>query len=540
MFSKHKITLDQKNKSDNSFYHCLLFILIIGILISRIICIPHEMYNHPDEKVFVHSSVSIANVLLGIDNTYSELKAYPEGSYFFYAPFQLVKTLLHLQISPNFVNRIGSSFYYIIGCIAGLQLIRRYFKSRSAAIFYALLCTFSLFHIEQSRYGTSDSVSFALLMLCVFYSAKSLESGRDRYTNISFILVGFAASVKYPLVYFALLPICTILHKYHANKLRCIARFMIGALLTLAGFMMLSPGVIEDIHYISTVVKNETDAYIFKGNLTEVGGILNHTLSVLIYWILYSDILFSPVFLCVSIRCLKLQIGESQNLRSFFVIILPAVLGGFFIYNLFVTTLFMRTLYPFFSLILPYIAHGLSILWKQKQRFVSLLLIALVLRGNMMISAMSSVSNQDHLEDCIHKAMEISGSDRITGLGVETYITGKNKHTGQTLLHSFPHVQNIPLDALRSDGFPDEIQNGSVLVTGSLEFGKAAPYFFNTSHEDVNRLISEWKEFKLKYKDFYIGQSYPQYYGYLFGSWVKGTNLSEYDFPTNYVYAIPK
>jgi len=53
----------------------------------------------------------------------------------------------------------------VIGCL----ILRRFLHCGSKTLLlYALIMIFSLLHIEQSRYGTGESISFFLLMLLLF------------------------------------------------------------------------------------------------------------------------------------------------------------------------------------------------------------------------------------------------------------------------------------------------------------------------------------------------------------------------------------
>lgn len=523
-----------KEEIRNSKSLGLYVILIILIVVTRCVCVTHEMYNHPDEPVFIHSSVALSNLILDSESEYSELKPYPEGSYFFFAPFQAIFSLLRVDCSPRLINRIGSIFYFTIGCIFGLKIMLRFFNS-SSAIIYLALAVFSLFQIEQSRYGTGDVISFALLMPIIFLTASWLKSTHACRIYISFFLVGLLAAVKYPLIYFMFIPLSAVVQKKHKTIFSCIFLIIQGLFFILVGFLLLSPGFIKDIHYIQLVANRELSAYVYNGNLTEIGGTLNHIFSTLFYWLLYSDVLFAPIFFLMGIHHLpNYQFSCEMNEKIFFKFILPTIILGFLLYNLFVTTLFMRTLYPFFAVSLLYTANGLESLLKKRRFIPIILIVVLVLRGVLFVATMLPYSAQDHLNECIEEAIEISGGERIIGLGLETYITGGKENA----IKNIEEAENITITDLRSDGFP-VLQSGDVVITGSLEFGKAAPYLFKIQNDQVRQLIQGWEDFKSCYKNYYIGQSYPQIYGYIFGFWVKGTNISEYDFPINYVYAIP-
>ena len=307
-------------KCKNGFV-VLTAVLIFLIVFSRMLFLSHEMNNHPDEGVFVHSATSMANVLLGVESEYSEVKPYPQGSYFFYAPFQIIFKLININASTRLANRIGALFYYTIGCITGLRIVQHFFKKdRLSALLYILLCVFSIFHIEQSRYGTGDPISFALLILSVYSSAQFLKAKANSARGsiyLSFCLVGFAAAVKYPLVYCVLIPLASLILGEGNQWKKCVLRIVIGLMIMACSFLLLSPGVVGDFGYLNKVINREMDAYIYSGNTTEIGGLRNHILSVFFYWFLYSDILFSPVFFFLAIRKIHNSVCKKNLLLRF-------------------------------------------------------------------------------------------------------------------------------------------------------------------------------------------------------------------------------
>ena len=515
----------------------LCALLVLLVLLTRMVCITHEIKNHPDEFVFVHSSVSMTNVLLGVEEQYSEIKPYPQGSYFFYVPFQLLASLIGRDFTGAIANRIGAVCYFTIGALAGLTFTRRYFKSRIASWIYVLICVFSIFHIEQSRYGTGDAVTFALLMLGMYCSARGVETGKAIYIYLSFTLVGFTAAVKYPLMYFVLMPACAAVQATRKKPLRRILYLISGLLVMLAGFLLLSPGVVKDIGYLKAVIMRETDAYMQSGTAIESsGGVLNNFLSVCVYWFLYSDILFSPFFFTAGLIRFRKDSGEERKSAStaFITITMPVVLGGFLLYNLFISLLFMRTLYPFFVIILPYVAYGCSLLFR-KRRVVAVLLVAvLVVRGCMLTVALVPASRRGHMEECLRRANEISGGKRTVSLATDFFFTGGKIKWAEEAEDVLVLKQN----ELILEGFP-EFRGGDTIVTGALEYAMAGSHIVPIDDKYFIRLIDDWQKIKENHAGHYVGQAYPQYYGWLYGLWVKGSTLSQYDFPVNYVYAIP-
>lgn len=80
------------------------------------------------------------------------------------------------------------------------------------------------------------------------------------------------------------------------------------------------------------------------------------------------------------------------------------------------------------------------------------------------------------------------------------------------------------------------VQAGELLITGSYEFALAHPYIFPVNDSDTYAQDAAWNEFKERNKYCYVGQSYPEYYYYLFGGWIRGSTLGTSLMPCNYIY----
>lgn len=64
-------------------------------------------------------------------------------------------------------------------------------------------------HIEQSRYGTGDPISFFLMMLLIYFASLGIESPKHQLSCVffCFFISGMLAAVKYPLIFFCVIPI---------------------------------------------------------------------------------------------------------------------------------------------------------------------------------------------------------------------------------------------------------------------------------------------------------------------------------------------
>jgi len=184
--------------NNRRFWLCAAALLAL-VLCTRLPILTHEMLNHPDEHVFVQGATSLRDVLLrGAE--YTETKPYPEGSYFFFLPFQLlawvIGRLTGLAQDARVWNRIASLAYFGVGGLTGLMLLKKHFGGGKSMAVYTALLAFSLFHIEQSRYGTGDAISFALLMLTVYCTAQWTGGGKNVWLYASGVLLGFLGAVK--------------------------------------------------------------------------------------------------------------------------------------------------------------------------------------------------------------------------------------------------------------------------------------------------------------------------------------------------------
>lgn len=123
----------------------------------------------------------------------------------FQVPFHLLEQLLcSLTGQPENARlwgRIASVFYFSLGCVLGALVLYRYFGKKPGMVaLYAVIMTFSLFHIEQSRYGTGDAISFFLLTAAVFASALFLEKDKKWFLFLSGFAVGALGRRQIPAV----------------------------------------------------------------------------------------------------------------------------------------------------------------------------------------------------------------------------------------------------------------------------------------------------------------------------------------------------
>lgn len=515
----------------------IVLAMLLAVGVTRAVSLTHEMTLHPDEPYFYRSSVSLRDKLLDFDSTYQAAKIYPEGAFVFQLPFHLLdKVLCSLSgqpENPRLWGRIASVVYYMLGCLLGALLLYRYFDKRPRVIaIYALVMTFALFHIEQSRYGTGDAISFFLLMGAIWVTALYLEKGLSSYLLFAGLTVGGLAAVKYPQLYFVVLPLGALTLRARSlpkpqRKTPGKAALLMGA--TLAGFVLLSPSALVNLGYIPQAISRELSSYMVSGNRAEVGSPLEHLVSLLMYQLFYSDIPLSLPIAAYGVVCLVARARTERSLvAKFFAAVVPLGMALFFIYNLFVTTVFFRTYYPYFCVSALYAAWGLGrVMDRRRLRPVALVLMAFMLvRGGFFIAVLSEPSRGDTLLSTLtrHEAW-----DERTG----TVALGNIYHTGGVTIPEPMTV--VSLDEMYEGDFPT-LEPGQFLVTAPLEYCFASEYLFPIDHWLVSNMIDGWKRFKADNQQYYIGQPYPTAYYYLFGYWLHGTSGTMFEFPTNYVY----
>lgn len=236
----------------------VILLMLVLIAVTRGLCLTHNMFKHPDEHVFFLAADNLASCWLGEAEEYEEVKEYPEGAIVLQAPFHaaahIAAQALHKTTDPLVLGRLSGRaaavFYFSAGaCMGALVLWRFLSRRRSALAIYAATIVFSLMHLEQSRYGTGDAVSFCLLMVIVLLSALSLNGGKRPAASLAaaFFLSGLLCAVKYPQLLFVCIPAAAA-GRYLKGKpaARKTLLVMAAIIFTAAGFLLFSPKVLSD------------------------------------------------------------------------------------------------------------------------------------------------------------------------------------------------------------------------------------------------------------------------------------------------------
>lgn len=515
-----------------------IFAALALIALSRLPGLMHNSFLHSDEPVFCSSASSLAAFLTGQADSYAPTKFYPEGGFVLHTPFQLLKLLFGgAEEDSRFFGRLGGCFYFLLGAAMGLKLLRRFFtKDLSAAAVYLATMLFGLMHIEQSRYATGDTASFFLLMVLLYFSARGMETGGLRFFLLAAAAGGMLTAVKYPLIFFLLIPYLGFRKVFSGGGKKALRRDTWKAAgCFLLGFLLLSPKTLTDPTFLFWTAAHETHNYMAGTNLTEVGGPGNHLISVSLYTLLYSGV---PLLTGVTIWQAGKSIPSARHAQGcdyLFRFLIPLVTAGFFVYNLFVTAVFMRTYYPFFVIVDLYCAALCGKWLKQgggKRIAVMLLCLFMALRGGYYLYVLGEDSGKDSMRKIISTIPETQ------------YTCITELKPGKM---AFFQV-DLPEKAFQALDLADErfdtpegmaLKEGELLISTYQEYGVGTPYCLPIFHDTVQSYIDRWTDFKEINAQYAVGSLYPDYYYTLFGFWIKGTSGMYFEFPCNLFFLRP-
>lgn len=515
----------------------IALITVILILLTRVITLTYNRRLHPDEHVFYASVHSLSESILDPDIPFIENKEYPEGTYLFQLPFQLAGQIFRNLIGIGGtkgiqqIGRLTSVFYFVIAVLLGLRLLWRYLgKSKVSLWIYGITMTFSLFFIEQSRYGTGDIITLMLLMLQITLTAQAMESdAENKWWAAAFFVSGILGAVKYPQLVFILIPLAAFLSRPGTRKTPQLVLFLA---VVIAGFFLFSPKTLQDPSYILRVIDREGKAYGLEyfDPLIPTRNLLNLGL----YLLLYSDFPLLPVFVLLGFAWHFLTAFPSRRTTTgktdteiLFEYVLPGVCLFFFIYNLFVAVQFFRTYTPFLGIMTLYTAAAAETLFSKNKwgrSAVLFLAVFLILRGMVFVWILSDDSKiQEKFSSIVSGAVDENWSETwYTSL-----FTFRVSETDGVAVHDHHAVE--PLVEYNS-GYM--IQPGQLVVTGAQAFHLGHPHLIGANTGKV----ATWSAFTEVNRDYYVGRLYPDFYYYLFGGWIRGSTLSQYEFPCHYIY----
>ena len=537
--------MGKERKGNLGFAVCIAALLLFMVL-SRAVGLTYNLSIHPDESEFYNGSKSLAQSILDPNVPFEEEKEYPEGAYVLQLPFQLMKELLDSDHwfwrSAQCWSRISSVFYFVLAVVYGVLILTKYMsQSKLAAILYVLTMCFSLFFIEHSRYGVGDMGSLFLLMVCIYHCAGALQTGKMVHLAIAFACSGVLCAVKYPQLFFILIPIATYFHMRGKNKKTVygIIGFVLIALLFL---LMFSPKAAVDPAYFWRVLDREGKAYVTEGTDYNSGGLLNNVIGTILYTLLYSD--FPLSFLLVAV-----YFGKSLTCRSLgnetdflFGKLLPAAVILFFGYNLFAKLLVFRTFTPFFGLTALYAAEAAGKLYQRcdkKNRPIGRAVVLgltclMILRGGYLLYVTGHQGDDKDRFTPLFTAVVDDNWNKVSLLTpynvAAEYSFEENLNCPENL-----SIQHVSFNRyIRENGMT--IQPGELVITGSYEYGLMAPYFVTYEKSLTASEDALWAEFRQVNQDYFVGQMYPSGYYYLFGGWIRGGTMSTFLMPCDMVY----
>jgi len=528
------------------FQMCILTLLLLTIL-SRAVGLTYNLSIHPDESEFYTASESLARHILDPDVPFVEEKEYPEGGYILQLPFQLMKEFLGSSHwfwnSAQCWNRISSLFYFVLAEFYGILILTNYMsKSKQAAILYGLTMCFSVFFIEHSRYGVGDMGSLWLLMAIVYHSACALETRKIGHLVWAFFCVGVMGAVKYPQLFFVIIPAGTYLRMNGGNQGRgkMTVGMMLLVLVVLLSFLMFSPKAVVDPGYFLRVITREGDAYLVQGAGHQTAGVLDHIFSIAVYTLLYSDYPLS--FLLVAVFFIKSISDKSSDDGPGFLFrkLLPVTICLFLGYNIFVTTLAFRTLTPFFGMTALYACEAACNLSQHCSKrgyplgriAILLMTCTMILRGGLLLCLTGHQGDEkDRFTSLIAEAVDDQWN-QVTLLG------SYNVATEYTFADYLQCPQELLTKELQLEYYAEEndgltLQPGELLITGAYDYWHVTPSLIPSEKDEVRDL---WETFKQVNQAYYVGQIYPDASYYLFGGWVRGGSLSQFMMPCNMVY----
>ncbi len=507
----------------------IIITMLIFIAVTRLLSLSHGLRLHPDELVFFSSASS-----LFLNSPYHAFKAYPEGAFFMQMPFQMVRQfallLIHFggntQISgAHLTGRLASVFYFSLGAVLGCTFLNIIQKKKLPILLYAITIVFSLFQIEQSRYATGEAPSFFLMMAMLNLLALSLRSNKTSLLLAAAFVAGALGGVKYPQIYFILLPIGAAFMIQRSAKKTLIFHILLILACSTAGFICLSPSVLKP-GFLWDAVFRETGAYLDHPNIVAAGTPLGHLTSLSLFHFLYADVPFAPIFAIAGMVFL-FKNNERSNFRTFFSLIVPIVLLGFFIYNLFIQALYFRTYYIYFCVCMIYAAIGMSELFARKRikQLILALLCIMIVRGGFFTYLLSQPQKDAVAPLYTHEKWSDRAAVTVTGTGfTEGDIPGQA-------------TQISMYDAFLS--LTPSLNAGEFQMIGGYQFGIARNRIFEMKNADVISATNGWDSFREENDPYLFYKLYPDYYYDLFGFWLEGNMETYYEFPSVYYYYKP-
>lgn len=531
-------------KQSNKKAYIVVAVMIFMIIFTRAITISHNMELHPDEHVFYNAAQSLKNCIFDSTQVFEEEKEYPEGAFVLQLPFHILSSIIYrlsgISVSPQLSGRIAAVFYFTAGAVIGCAILYKYLSQKlTSLIIYGCTIVFSVIHITQSRYGTSDAITLSLLMAVIYLAARSLDSKKHNLAYIisAFFMTGALAAAKYPLIFFAVIPVfCAVkqLKKYSFGKRVLLSLVMLTALYI--GFAILSPKAAFDPMYIVRASTREVGAYVTAYSYS-LADVWTHFMAMLTYSFFYSGFPLMPIFfgLCIKHLLRNTDSFASSSEATLFSIVIPALTVIFFVYNLFVMLLVSRTYYPFFFLtdlyVSAYIGNVFSEVNTRKRIASCALCLLMVGRGIYYLALLSEKNDSEKFADMIADVVDENWEHTTILSGFMVLPQGYN---------DYPDLQLVNSDNPRFlTPESTELKHGELFIAGARLHTVYSLYYNFLPSQHSSTLDSEiWLKFLEQNSEYYVGRPYPLYTDYILGNWIMGTNGC-YEFPTACLFYRP-
>jgi hypothetical protein len=294
---------------------------------------------------------------------------------------------------------------------------------------------------------------------------------------------------------------------------------------SVAGFICFSPSVLQPGFFLEAITR-ETKAYLVRPNIVSTGTPLDHLLSLAIYHMVYADVPMAPIFAGIGVASLFKQ-SEKSNMTWMFAVLAPVIVLGFFVYNLFVPSLYFRTYYLYFCFFILYAAIGLAELFSRKyiKQIVIALMCVMVIRGGYLMFLLSQSQKDAGAPLYTHEKWSDDANVTFTGWGAEDGDI-PSEATQISIYDAF--IKQTPT-----------LNAGEFSIIGGYQYCIARNKIFTMKNEDVLRATKGWESFRDQNAPYLYHQLYPDYYYDLFGYWLEGSMGTLYEFPSIYYYYKP-
>ena len=371
------------------------------------------------------------------------------------------------------------------------------------------------------------------MIIIILLTATALSAKRRSifYILSATFLSGSLCAVKYPLIFFAVIPLYGLIvllkGRSGGKKAGLIFAFI---LLLYAGFACFSPKAAFDPSYILETSKLELDSYVGSASIFNLTSLYSHFMCVFTYAMLYAAFPLAPVFFIAELIRHKKARSERSSLDILLYTLVPALTIVFFTYNLFVPVFFMRAEYPFFFLCDIYAALfiGNWLSSKGAKRVISILLTAvMVLRGAYFVCYMVMDNTQERLDELCCEAVDENWNSTLLLQGFMVLPTD---------IFEYKNVSNTPISDERfNQSKTMELKPGELCITSVRDHYYYAYDFVSTEYPS-NVDWQRWTSFTETNQQYFYAKMYPDYIYYLFGFWIYGSTGTPHEFPTEYVY----